>query len=144
MSESLAVGTAVARPDAAVQASPAALDSRRKLQLGLGVIWLLDGVLQLQPFMFGKGFPRMLAENAPGNPAFVARPITWSAGFIDHHLVVLNAVFALIQLALGLLQSPRLGPHFAQRNPRSVIDKNWRMRQLLHGTNHFCRIVLPQ
>ena len=44
----------------------------------------------------------MLAGNASGNPAFVASPITWSAGFIDHHLVVLNAVFAIIQLALGL------------------------------------------
>jgi hypothetical protein len=52
--------------------------------------------------MFGKGFPQMLAGNAAGNPAFVAIPITWSAGFIDHHLVALNAVFALIQLALGL------------------------------------------
>jgi hypothetical protein len=102
MSESLAVGGAVASPDANARVQSALLDSRRKLQLGLGVIWLLDGFLQLQPFMFGKGFPQMLAGNAPGNPAFVASPITWSAGFIDHHLVVLNAVFAFIQLALGL------------------------------------------
>jgi hypothetical protein len=98
MSESLAVGGAVASPAAQARV----LDPRRKLQLGLGVFWLLDGFLQLQPFMFGRGFPRMLAGNASGNPAFVARPITWSAGFIDHHLVMLNAVFALIQLALGL------------------------------------------
>jgi hypothetical protein len=103
MSESLAVRAAAACPDAAARAPRApALDSRRKLQLGLGVIWLLDGFLQLQPFMFGKGFPQMLAGNAPGNPAFVAGPITWSAGIIDHHLVALNAVFAVIQLALGL------------------------------------------
>src|SRR5579862_612965 len=98
MSESLAAGGAVASPAAQARV----LDPRRKLQLGLGVFWLLDGFLQLQPFMFGRGFPRMLAGNASGNPAFVARPITWSAGFIDHHLVMLNAVFALIQLALGL------------------------------------------
>ncbi len=102
MSESLAVGGAVASPDANAQVQSALLDPRRKLQLGLGVFWLLDGFLQLQPFMFGKGFPQMLAGNASGNPAFVASPITWSAGFIDHHLVVLNAVFAFIQLALGL------------------------------------------
>jgi len=102
MSESLAVGGAVASPDADARVQSSLLDPRRKLQLGLGVIWLLDGFLQLQPFMFGKGFPQMLAGNASGNPAFVASPITWSAGFIDHHLVVLNAVFALIQLALGL------------------------------------------
>ncbi|MGH3258149.1 MAG: hypothetical protein ACRDOU_22620 [Streptosporangiaceae bacterium] len=101
MSESLAVGAA-ASPGVNAQVQSVPLDPRRKLQLGLGVIWLLDGILQLQPFMFGKGFPQMLAGNASGNPAFVASPITWSAGFIDQHLVVLNAVFALIQLALGL------------------------------------------
>jgi hypothetical protein len=101
MSESLAVGAA-ASPGANAQVQSVPLDPRRKLQLGLGVIWLLDGILQLQPFMFGKGFPQMLAGNASGNPAFVASPITWSVGFIDHHLIMLNAVFALIQLALGL------------------------------------------
>jgi hypothetical protein len=31
----------------------------------------------------------------------VARPITWSASLIGHHEVVLNAVFATIQLLLG-------------------------------------------
>jgi hypothetical protein len=103
MSESLAIGSAAARPDSAAEAARVmALDSRRKLQLGLGVIWLLDGILQLQPFMFGRGFPQMLAGNASGNPAFVAGPITWSAGFIDHHLAVLNAAFAAIQVGLGI------------------------------------------
>jgi hypothetical protein len=44
----------------------------------------------------------MLGDSAQGNPAVVAGPITWSAGFVGHHLAVLNAVFATIQLALGL------------------------------------------
>ena len=59
-------------------------------------------MLQFQPAMFGKGFPQMLAGGAPGNPALIARPITWSAAFIGHHVVVLNAIFAAIQLLLGL------------------------------------------
>ena len=63
---------------------------------------MLDGILQYQPSMFTKGFPDMLAESAQGNPAMVAVPITWSANLIDHHVVVLNAIFATIQLALGL------------------------------------------
>ena len=87
-------------PDDAV--GTAALDPRRKLQLALGVIWVLDGILQYQPSMFTKSFPDMLAESAHGNPAVVASPITWSANLIDHHVVVLNAIFATIQLALGL------------------------------------------
>src|SRR6266702_740959 len=101
MSESLAVGHAAARP-APCPAGIAALDPRRKLQLALGVIWVLDGILQFQPSMFTKSFPDMLAASAHGNPGVVAGPITWSANLIDHHVVVLNAIFATIQLALGL------------------------------------------
>jgi hypothetical protein len=47
MSESLAVGHAQTRPAgrAGDTAGIAALDARRKLQLALGVIWVLDGIL---------------------------------------------------------------------------------------------------
>jgi hypothetical protein len=78
------------------------LDARRALQLALAAVWLLDGVLQYQGFMFTKGFSQMLAGTADGNPAVVARPITWSAAVIDHHVVLLNAAFATGQLMLGL------------------------------------------
>ena len=101
MSQSLAVRDPVARP-AAAHERVAALDPRRALQLALGAIWLLDAMLQFQPAMFGKGFPQMLAGSAQGNPAVVARPITWSAGLIGHHVVALNAIFAASQLLLGL------------------------------------------
>jgi Cu+-exporting ATPase len=96
MSESPAIRCAVPR------ARAEALDARRKLQLALGALWLLDGILQFQPSMFTKAFPGMLAGTSAGNPAFVASPVSWSAALITHHLVVLNAVFAAIQVALGL------------------------------------------
>ena len=107
MSESFAVAQPAAQPAAGssrvgAQDRTAVLDLRRKLQLALAVSWLLDGILQYQPFMFTKAFPRMLAGTSSGNPAVVASPITWSATFIDHHLVAVNAIFATIQLALGL------------------------------------------
>jgi hypothetical protein len=102
MSDSLAVGTAVAPPRAAALDRLAPPDQRRKLQLALAALWLLDGVLQFQPVMFGRGFPQMLAASAPGNPALLASPISWSAALIAHHLVVMNAVFATVQVALGL------------------------------------------
>jgi hypothetical protein len=122
MSESLAVGGAVARPyadeprvrepgmreprvrepRAREQGHLAVLDTRRKLQLALGVIWVLDGILQYQPSMFSKAFPQLLAAASAGNPAVVAGPVNWSANLVDHHLILLNAIFATIQLALGL------------------------------------------
>src|SRR5689334_11490100 len=80
----------------------AAPDPRRRLQLVLGGFWLLDAVLQYQSFMFTRAFARMLAESAQGNPAVIAGPVTWSARLIDHRVVVLNAIFATIQLLLGL------------------------------------------
>jgi hypothetical protein len=102
-------GARAAKPEAGADApsdgayrSRAALDPRRRLQLVLGGIWLLDAVLQYQSFMFTRAFARMLAESAQGNPAFIAGPVTWSARLIDHHVVVMNAVFATIQLLLGL------------------------------------------
>ena len=76
--------------------------ARRRLQLALAVIWLLDGVLQYQPFMFSRGFPLMLAGMAQGNPRAVAAPITWSATIIGHHLTLTNTAFATIQVAIGL------------------------------------------
>jgi hypothetical protein len=77
-------------------------DTRRALQLGLAAIWLLDGVLQYQPFMYTKAFGQMLAAGAAGNPAVIARPITWDATLVEHHLVLLNTLFATSQLLLGI------------------------------------------
>ena len=47
-------------------ASRAGPDVRRALQLGLAAIWLLDGVLQYQPFMFTKAFDQMIGATSSG------------------------------------------------------------------------------
>jgi hypothetical protein len=75
---------------------------RRRLQLVLAGIWLLDAVLQFQAFMFSKGFSQMLGATAAGNPAVIADPINWSAKIIAGHGTATNAVFAFIQLGIGL------------------------------------------
>jgi hypothetical protein len=89
---------------------PAALPGRRRsLQLALGGIWLLDAGLQYQPFMFTRAFvSQVIQVNAPGNPAVIAGPITWSAAVMARHIVIYNAMFATIQLliAAGLLYRP--------------------------------------
>ncbi len=85
------------------QPATARLDARRALQLVLAASWLLDGVLQYQSFMYTKAFaPQMLGSMADGNPGIIARPITWDASLAGHHLVLLNTVFATVQLLLGL------------------------------------------
>jgi hypothetical protein len=93
----------VAVPAAAARSAAwAPPDARRRLQLVLAALWVLDGVLQYQSFMFTKAFGQMLAGSAGGNPAFVADPVRWAAGIIGHSPVTTNAAFATIQLALGL------------------------------------------
>jgi hypothetical protein len=77
-------------------------DTRRVLQLSLAVVWLLDAVLQYQSFMFTKGFAQMLAGTAAGNPRVIASPISWDANLVQHHAVLLNTIFATIQLLLAL------------------------------------------
>ena len=103
MSEIVAEGvTSAARSRlGAVGVSRGAPDVRRLLQLGLAGIWLLDRLLQYQSFMFTKGFSQMLAGTASGNPGVVASPINWDATLVGHHPVLLNTIFATIQLLLG-------------------------------------------
>src|SRR6266404_4709887 len=77
--------------------------TRRHLQIALGLLWLLDGALQLQPFMLGTGFAKqIIAPAAAGQPAFVAVPLHWSANLIAAHPVVWDVPFAAIQLLIGI------------------------------------------
>ena len=96
----VAAGQLDRQGSAAVSGDPP--DARRWLQLGLAVIWVVDGILQYQSFMFTKAFSQMLAGTAAGNPAVIADPITWAAGIVGHHPVSTDAAFATIQLLIGL------------------------------------------
>jgi len=103
--------TTVRRRDGSggIVAWAADLDSagaRRALQIGLGLVWLLDAGLQYQPYMFGKSFvTQVLDPSVMGSPALVANPVMVSGQLIGHHPAAWNAVFATIQLVLagGLL-----------------------------------------
>ena len=79
-------------------------DLQRTFQLVLATVWLLDAVLQLQPFMFTRGsngFSGMLNNLAAGNPGWVAHSITWNASNVYHNPVLTNSVFALVQFLIG-------------------------------------------
>ncbi|MBV9486381.1 MAG: hypothetical protein JO246_10015 [Frankiaceae bacterium] len=77
--------------------------TRRHLQLGLAALWIVDGALQCQRYMFTKSFGRevILGEAATGTPWWVAHPAHWAADIIITHPVLTNAGFAAFQLALG-------------------------------------------
>lgn len=77
--------------------------TRRHLQIALGLLWLLDGALQLQPFMLGTGLAnQVIAQAAVGQPHFVAAAVHWGAGVIAAHPLAWDVPFAATQLMLGL------------------------------------------
>jgi hypothetical protein len=76
--------------------------TRRGLQVSLGLVWLLDAALQYQPYMFSHGFAtQIIAPVGSGNPGWIAGPVAWSATQIGRHLMLANACFATVQLALA-------------------------------------------
>jgi hypothetical protein len=79
-----------------------ASNSRRTIQTMIGLIWLLDGALQFQSFMYSKGFLQTLTGMEAGQPHWLSSSIAWGARFAHTDLGVWNTLFALTQVAIGL------------------------------------------
>jgi type IV secretory pathway VirB2 component (pilin) len=99
-------------PATAVAGAPPR-DLQRTFQLVLATVWLLDAVLQLQPFMFTRGsngFSGMLNSLAAGNPGWITHSITWNASNVYHQPILTNSLFALVQflIAFGITWKPTL------------------------------------
>lgn len=90
-------------------------DTRRTIQTTLGLVWLLDGALQFQSFMYGRGFIQFLLTNANGQPAWVAQSVTWGAHTLQQNQLWGNTLAALIQIVIGagLLYRPAVKPALA-------------------------------
>jgi hypothetical protein len=77
--------------------------TRRRLEMALGALWLLDGALQLQPGMFTSTFfSNTLGMANMGLPGPMSRLDFAMADVVLWHPVVWNALFAGLQLALGV------------------------------------------
>jgi hypothetical protein len=77
-------------------------DLRRVVQTVLGLLWLLDGVLQFQSFMYSRGFIQSLTAGAVGQPDWLAGRIRWTARLSQSDLTLFNSLFALTQVSIGL------------------------------------------
>src|ERR1700733_4078256 len=76
--------------------------TRRRLEMALGAIWLLDGALQFQPYMFTKAFlPSMLGMANMGLPGPVSALLYQVSGLVGTHPVFWNAAFASLQVLIG-------------------------------------------
>lgn len=76
----------------------------RILTICLGVFWLLDGILQLQPAMFTNVFVNtILAPTLQNQPSFIADIIAFGIRIFSINSFWFNLGSALIQLLIGAL-----------------------------------------
>lgn len=69
----------------------------------LGGLWLLDGVLQLQPAMFTAGFVHsVLLPAIAGQPPWLEGILGWAALQWRQHLVLADLGAALLQIGIGV------------------------------------------
>jgi hypothetical protein len=76
--------------------------TRRGIQIVLGLLWLLDGLLQFQPAMLTPKFAvEVIAPAGAGEPVFIAGPVGELVRITVHQPVMIDVAFGLIQLTLG-------------------------------------------
>ncbi len=76
--------------------------ARRVLRIGFGVLWLLDGALQIQAHM-PLGLPEnVVGPSAQGSPAWLVSVVHWGLHVWENHPVQAAVAAVWIQLGLGL------------------------------------------
>jgi hypothetical protein len=89
--------------DTAMRTPASGRVSARSIQIGLGLLWLLDGLLQLQPKMFGAAFANgVILPTTQGQPGFVSAAMTHVAHLVSLQPALADSVFAGIQILIGL------------------------------------------
>lgn len=78
--------------------------TKRGVQIALGLLWLLDGALQLQHQMFSSAFAtQVIAPAVQGQPRFVSGPMNFGIHLFLLHPAIFNSLTALTQLGIGAL-----------------------------------------
>lgn len=79
-------------------------DLKRTLMICLGGLWLLDGILQLQPAMFTSAFvSTILSPNLQGQPSIIGSAVALGIHIFSSDMFYLNLASGLIQLLIAVL-----------------------------------------
>jgi hypothetical protein len=77
--------------------------TRRGIQITLGWLWILDGLLQFQPAMLTRKFAtQVIMPAGDGQPVFISGPVNEAGRIILHQPAVMDVCFGLIQVAIGV------------------------------------------
>jgi hypothetical protein len=78
--------------------------SQQRLRQILGVLWLIDGLLQLQPQMFTLNMINgVMAPIAQGQPGPIAGNLQLIISVVTHNLILINLLIAGVQILIGVL-----------------------------------------
>ena len=77
--------------------------SRKALQRVMGLLWLIDGLLQLQPQMFTMNMVNgVMKPMLQGQPSLVEPSLQFIVTQTTLHLIEVNLLIAIVQILLGL------------------------------------------
>ncbi|KPV40901.1 hypothetical protein AN477_21765 [Alicyclobacillus ferrooxydans] len=105
---------------------------RRSLRIGLGLLWAVDALLQMQPGMFHPAFygnlpsnlmPSILQDLRETSPSWITWAVRTAQWFFIHWPVAVNLGIILLQLVLAFLLSLRVPPRW--RNIGLVVSVLW-------------------
>lgn len=77
--------------------------SMKRLRQILGILWLIDGLLQLQPQMFTMNMVNgVMAPIVQGQPGVIGSNLQWIINVVTNNLTLINLLIAVAQIALGV------------------------------------------
>ncbi|HLI69278.1 MAG TPA: hypothetical protein VKV19_05920, partial [Ktedonobacteraceae bacterium] len=78
--------------------------SLKRLRQVLGVLWLIDGLLQLQPEMFSMNMINgVMKPMLEGQPGLIESNLQWIVNVVTSNLTFMNILIAVVQIAIGVL-----------------------------------------
>jgi cytochrome oxidase Cu insertion factor (SCO1/SenC/PrrC family) len=110
----LAMGIQIALPHLSSGVTPAEstgadrteappIPARLFLRRAIGIIWILDGLLQAQPAMPGGFVQNVISPTALGQPGWLANLLHWESYFWQAHPLDLAVATVLIQVGIGVM-----------------------------------------
>ncbi len=77
--------------------------NQRTLQVALGLLWVIDGILKFQPKLFNPGLvSTVIRPMAAGQPTLLSSSIGHMANFLSHEAAMWDVLFGLIEVAIGV------------------------------------------
>src|ERR1700676_4141009 len=78
--------------------------TQKRLRQLLGILWLIDGLLQLQPQMFTMNMVNgVMVPTIQNQPAPVAASLQGVISVTTHNLILVNLLIAVAQIVIGIL-----------------------------------------